>query len=142
MHIAVLAAAAAAFLLLGHPGLAQTAAPSDSLPRTTAPQAAPRRAAPPATVGLPPPTAISEIPRGKAVLLAGTVMSPQPRTFVLNDGNASIVVHLGPTWRELTRLAAGDNVRVIGQMDPYGTPVFRAGSLVLDDNRVILVPKN
>lgn len=130
-------------------GLAITSA-TEALAQTTPPaggsspaaQPAPRRSGQPATVGLPPPTAISEIPRGTAVLLAGVVLSPQPRTFVLNDGNSSIVVHLGPTWRDLTKLKPGDNVRVVGQMDPYGSPVFRAGSLVLDDNRVIVIPKN
>ena len=68
------------------------------------------------------------------------LLSPQQRTFVLNDGNSSIVIQLGPSWRDLTKLAPGARVRVLGQMDPYGSPVSRAGSVVLDDGRVIVVP--
>jgi glucose/arabinose dehydrogenase len=83
---------------------------------------------------------ISEIPRGRAVMLQGVVLSPQATTFVLNDGNSSQVINLGPSWRDLTKVKAGDRVRVIGQMDPYGTPVFRAGSILLENNRVIVVP--
>lgn len=83
---------------------------------------------------------IAEIPRGRAVMLQGVVLSPQATTFVLNDGIASQVINLGPSWRDLTKVKAGDRVRVIGQMDPYGTPVFRAGSLLLENNRVIVVP--
>lgn len=83
---------------------------------------------------------ISEIPRGRAVMLQGIVLSPQATTFVLNDGNSSQVINLGPSWRDLTKVKAGDRVRVIGQMDPYGTPVFRAGSILLENNRVIVVP--
>jgi glucose/arabinose dehydrogenase len=120
---------------------AQPAAPAaapPSPPPTAAPQQ--RRAAPAATIGLPNPTPIAEIPRGQVVLLAGVLSSPQPRTFVLNDGNASIVVNLGPTWQDLTKLKAGDRLRVLGQLDPYGAPVFRAGSVVLDNGRIIVVP--
>lgn len=83
---------------------------------------------------------ISEIPRGRAVMVQGVVLSPQATTFVLNDGKASQVINLGPSWRDLTKVKAGDRVRVIGQMDPYGTPVFRAGSILLENNRVIVVP--
>lgn len=83
---------------------------------------------------------ISEIPRGKAVMIQGTVLSPQATTFVLNDGKASQVINLGPSWRDLTKVKAGDRVRVIGQMDPYGSQVFRAGSILLENNRVIVVP--
>lgn len=85
---------------------------------------------------------ISEIPRGKAVMIQGMVLSPQATTFVLNDGQASQVINLGPSWRDLTKVKAGDRVRVIGQMDPYGAPVFRAGSVLLENNRVIVVPTN
>jgi len=83
---------------------------------------------------------ISEIPRGKAVMLQGVVLSPQATTFVLNDGKASQVINLGPSWRDLTKVKAGDRVRVIGQLDPYGAAVFRAGSVLLENNRVIVVP--
>lgn len=83
---------------------------------------------------------IAEIPRGRAVTIQGVVLSPQATTFVLNDGNASQVITIGPTWRDLTRVKAGDRVRVIGQMDPYGTPVFRAGSILLENNRIVVVP--
>ncbi len=83
---------------------------------------------------------IAEIPRGKAVMLQGVVLSPQATTFVLNDGNASQVINLGPSWRELTKVKAGDRVRVIGQMDPYGSSVFRAGSVVLENNKIVVVP--
>lgn len=83
---------------------------------------------------------IAEIPRGKAVTIQGVVLSPQATTFVLNDGNSSLVVVIGPTWRDLTKVKSGDRVRVIGQMDPYGTPVFRAGSLLLENNRIVVVP--
>ncbi|HEX6956716.1 MAG TPA: hypothetical protein VF194_01920 [Ferrovibrio sp.] len=91
---------------------------------------------------LPPLVPIAEIPRGRAVTIQGIVASPQPTTLVLNDGNASMVVNLGPTWRELTEVKAGDRIRVIGQMDPYGAPVFRAGSVMLENNRIIVVPPN
>src|SRR5690606_6844326 len=47
---------------------------------------------------LPPLVPIAEVPRGKPVMIQGTVLSPQPTTFVLNDGNASLVINLGPTW--------------------------------------------
>ncbi len=83
---------------------------------------------------------IAEIPRGKAGTIQGVVLSPQATTFVLNDGNSSQVVVIGPTWRDLTKVKAGDRVRAIGQMDPYGTPVFRAGSLLLENNRIVVVP--
>lgn len=83
---------------------------------------------------------IAEIPRGKAVMIQGVVLSPQATTFVLNDGIASQVINLGPSWRDLTKVKSGDRVRVIGQMDPYGSPVFRAGSILLENNRVIVVP--
>jgi len=83
---------------------------------------------------------IAEIPRGRAVMIQGVVLSPQATTFVLNDGIASQVINLGPSWRDLTKVKSGDRVRVIGQMDPYGTPVFRAGSILLENNRVIVVP--
>lgn len=89
---------------------------------------------------VPPLVPISEIPRGKAVTIQGTVLSPQATTFVLNDGNSSQVIVIGPAWRDLTKVKAGDRVRVIGQMDPYGTPVFRAGSLLLENNRIVVVP--
>lgn len=89
---------------------------------------------------LPPLVPIAEIPRGKAVTIQGVVLSPQATTFVLNDGNASQVIVIGPTWRDLTKVKAGDRVRVIGQMDPYGTPVFRAGSILLENNRIVVVP--
>jgi hypothetical protein len=83
---------------------------------------------------------IAEIPRGKSVMIQGVVLSPQASTFVLNDGNSSQVITIGPTWRDLTKVKSGDRVRVIGQMDPYGTPVFRAGSLLLENNRIVVVP--
>lgn len=105
-------------------------------------QRRPATGAPANTIGLPNPTPIAEIPRGQTVLLAGVLSAPQQRTFVLNDGNASIVVNLGPSWQELTRLKAGDRIRVVGQLDPYGASVFRAGSIVLDNGRVIVVPTN
>ncbi|QDO98530.1 hypothetical protein FNB15_15120 [Ferrovibrio terrae] len=89
---------------------------------------------------VPPLVPISEIPRGKAVTIQGVVLSPQATTFVLNDGNSSQVIVIGPTWRDLTKVKAGDRVRAIGQMDPYGTPVFRAGSLLLENNRIVVVP--
>jgi hypothetical protein len=89
---------------------------------------------------LPPLVPIAEIPRGKAVTIQGVVLSPQATTFVLNDGNSSQVIVIGPTWRDLTKVKAGDRVRVIGQMDPYGTPVFRAGSILLENNRIVVVP--
>lgn len=91
---------------------------------------------------LPPLVPIAEVPRGKPVMIQGTVLSPQPTTFVLNDGNASLVINLGPTWQALTKVKAGDRVRVVGQMDPYGTSVFRAGSIMLENNRLIVVPMN
>ena len=129
---------------------AQQAPANQALPETAKPPAAPspapaprpaqQRRNQPAQIGLPAPTPIAEIPRNKTVLLAGTLVSPQQRTFVLNDGNASIVIQLGPSWRDLTKLAPGARVRVMGQMDPYGSPVFRAGSVILDDGRVIVVP--
>jgi len=120
---------------------AQPSAPAPAQPSAPAPAPAQQqRRAAPATIGLPSPTPIAEIPRGQVVLLAGVLSSPQLRTFVLNDGNASIVVNLGPSWQDLTKLKAGDRLRVLGQLDPYGTPVFRAGSVVLDNGRVIVVP--
>ncbi len=91
-------------------------------------------------IELPPQVAISEVPRGKPVMIQGIVLSPQPTTFVLNDGNASLVINLGPSWQALTKVKAGDRVRVIGQMDPYGAPVFRAGSVMLENKRLIVVP--
>ncbi len=91
---------------------------------------------------VPPLVPISEIPRGKAVTIQGVVLSPQATTFVLNDGNSGQVVTIGPAWRDLTKVKAGDRVRVIGQMDPYGTPVFRAGSILLENNRIVVVPAN
>ena len=91
-------------------------------------------------IELPPLVAISEVPRGKPVMIQGVVLSPQPTTFVLNDGNSSLVINLGPTWQALTNVKAGDRVRVIGQMDPYGASVFRAGSVMLENNRLIVVP--
>ena len=121
--------------------LPETAKPPAAAPaQQPAPRPAPARRNQPAQIGLPAPTPIAEIPRNKTVLLAGTLLSPQQRTFVLNDGNSSIVIQLGPSWRDLTKLAPGARVRVLGQMDPYGSPVFRAGSVVLDDGRVIVVP--
>lgn len=89
---------------------------------------------------VPPLVPIAEIPRGKAVTIQGTVLSPQATTFVLNDGNSSQVIVIGPSWRDLTKVKAGDRVRVIGQMDPYGTSVFRAGSILLENNRIVVVP--
>ncbi|MCW0232180.1 MAG: hypothetical protein OJJ21_01140 [Ferrovibrio sp.] len=89
---------------------------------------------------VPPLVPIAEIPRGKAVTIQGVVLSPQATTFVLNDGNASQVITIGPTWRDLTKVKPGDRVRVIGQMDPYGTAVFRAGSILLENNRIVVVP--
>lgn len=89
---------------------------------------------------VPPLVPIAEIPRGKAVTIQGTVLSPQATTFVLNDGNSSQVIVIGPAWRDLTKVKAGDRVRVIGQMDPYGTSVFRAGSILLENNRIVVVP--
>lgn len=113
-----------------------------SAPAAPTAPAQPRASRQPAQIGLPTPTRIAEIPRGQVVLIAGVVSSAQPTTFVLNDGNASIVVHLGATWQELTRARNGDRIRVLGQMDPYGTPVFRAGSIVLDNGRIIVVPNS
>ncbi|MEK9969324.1 MAG: OB-fold nucleic acid binding domain-containing protein [Ferrovibrio sp.] len=92
------------------------------------------------TFDVPPLVPISEIPRGKAVTIQGVVLSPQATTFVLNDGNSSQVIVIGPTWRDLTKVKPGDRVRVIGQLDPYGTPVFRAGSVLLENNRIVVVP--
>lgn len=89
---------------------------------------------------VPPLVPIAEIPRGRAVTIQGVVLSPQATTFVLNDGNSSQVIVIGPTWRDLTKVKSGDRVRVIGQMDPYGTPVFRAGSILLENNRIVVVP--
>jgi len=89
---------------------------------------------------VPPLVPISEIPRGKAVTIQGVVLSPQATTFVLNDGNSSQVIVIGPTWRDLTKVKSGDRVRVIGQLDPYGTSVFRAGSILLENNRIVVVP--
>ncbi|PJI37893.1 hypothetical protein [Ferrovibrio sp.] len=94
------------------------------------------------TFDVPPLVPISEIPRGKAVTIQGTVLSPQATTFVLNDGNSSQVIVIGPAWRDLTKVKAGDRVRAIGQMDPYGASVFRAGSLLLENNRIVVVPAN
>jgi len=94
------------------------------------------------TFNVPPLVPISEIPRGKAVTIQGTVLSPQATTFVLNDGNSSQVIVIGPAWRDLTKVKAGDRVRAIGQMDPYGASVFRAGSLLLENNRIVVVPAN
>lgn len=91
-------------------------------------------------IELPPLVPIAEVPRGKPVMIQGIVMSPQPTTFVLNDGNSSLVINLGPTWQALTKVKAGDRVRVVGQMDPYGASVFRAGSVMLENNRLIVVP--
>jgi hypothetical protein len=113
--------------------------------KKAAPKPAPKNAnAPPRNqtmaFTLPDLVPIAEIPRGKAVMLQGVVLSPQATTFVLNDGNASQVISLGPSWRDLTKVKAGDRVRVIGQMDPYGAPVFRAGSVVLENNRIVVVP--
>lgn len=85
---------------------------------------------------------IAEIPRGKAVMLQGILYSPQATTFVINDGNSSQVVNIGPSWRDLTKAKAGDRIRVIGQMDPYGAPVFRAGSIMLENNRIVIVPSS
>lgn len=130
------------------------AAPAQAAPAAPAqPQAAPAR--PPAkrdgaaaptnrtmAFDLPPLVAIAEIPRGRAVTIQGVVLSPQATTFVLNDGNASQVINIGPTWRDLSKVKAGDRIRVIGQMDPYGTPVFRAGSIMLENNRIVVVPTN
>ncbi len=143
-------------LLAAGPGLAQqpaaqapaaqapaAQAPAAQAPTAQAPaaQSQPRRSgAPASTIGLPTPTPIAEIARGKTVLLAGILLSPQARTFVLNDGNASLVINLGPSWQELSGLKAGDRVRVLGQLDPYGSSVFRAGSVVLDNGRIIVVP--
>jgi hypothetical protein len=89
---------------------------------------------------LPPLVAIAEVPRGKAVMIQGQVLSPQPTTFVLNDGNASMVINLGPDWRQLSKVKAGDRIGVIGQMDPYGSPLFRATGIVLDTGRIIVIP--
>jgi hypothetical protein len=91
---------------------------------------------------LPPLVAVSEVPRGKAVMIQGQVLSPQPTTFVLNDGNASMVVNLGADWRQLSNVRAGDRVGVIGQMDPYGAPLFRATGIVLDNGRIIVIPNS
>lgn len=91
-------------------------------------------------IELPPLVPIAEVPRGKPVMIQGIVMSPQPTTFVLNDGNSSLVINLGPTWQALTNVKAGDRVRVVGQMDPYGASVFRAGSVMLENNKLIVVP--
>src|SRR3546814_20780175 len=65
---------------------------------------------------LPPLVAISEVPRGKAVMIQGQVLSPQPTTFVLHDGNSSMVVTLGTDWRQLSKVRAGDRIGLIGQM--------------------------
>lgn len=89
---------------------------------------------------LPPLVAISEVPRGKAVMIQGRVLSPQPTTFVLNDGNSSMVINLGPAWRDLSKVQSGDRVGVIGQMDPYGSPLFRATSIMLDNGRIVVIP--
>lgn len=89
---------------------------------------------------LPPLVSIAEMPRGKVVMIQGVVQSPQATAFVLNDGNASQVINIGPAWRDLTKVQAGDRVRVIGQMDPYGTQVFRAGSIMLENNKIVVVP--
>ena len=140
---------------------AQTAPPTPTTtdPRAAAepenqpikPKAAPKPAAKNATAPprnqtmaftLPDLVPIAEIPRGKAVMIQGVVLSPQASTFVLNDGNSSQVIHLGSTWRDLSKVKAGDRIRVIGQMDPYGTPVFRAGSIMLENNRIVVVPPN
>ena len=127
------------------PGAAQT--PGDQKPAE--PKAAPKPAPPKNAnaprnrtmqIDLPPLVPIAEIPRGKAVMVQGVVLSPQPTTFVLNDGNSSLVINLGSTWQALTQVKAGDRVRVIGQMDPYGASVFRAGSVMLENNRLIVVP--
>ncbi|MFC3678195.1 hypothetical protein [Ferrovibrio xuzhouensis] len=91
---------------------------------------------------LPPLVAISEVPRGKAVMIQGQVLSPQPTTFVLNDGNSSMVINLGTDWRQLSKVRAGDRVGVIGQMDPYGSPLFRATGIVLDTGRIIVIPNS
>ena len=91
---------------------------------------------------LPPLVAIAEVPRGKAVMIQGQVLSPQATTFVLNDGNASMVINLGPDWRQLSKVRAGDRIGVIGQMDPYGGPVFRATGIVLDTGRIIVIPNS
>lgn len=91
---------------------------------------------------LPPLVAISEVPRGKAVMIQGQVLSPQPTTFVLNDGNSSMVINLGADWRQLSKVKAGDRIGVIGQMDPYGSPLFRATGIVLDTGRIIVIPNS
>ena len=122
------------------PQAAPAPAPQQSQPQQSRP--APRRNAAPQTVDLPPPTRIAEIPRNTVVLIAGVVQAPERTTFVLNDGNASLVINLGPTWRDLTGIKTGDRVRVVGQLDPYGTQVFRAGSVILDNGRTFVVPQN
>lgn len=129
---------------------AQATPPAATTPETEAkPKAAPKPAAKSSTAPprnqtmsftLPDLVPIAEIPRGKSVMIQGVVLSPQASTFVLNDGNSSQVITIGPTWRDLTKVKAGDRVRVIGQMDPYGTPVFRAGSVLLENNRIVVVP--
>lgn len=159
-----------AAMLVALPALAQQPAPAQATPPATPSQADPRAQAEPQNQPTTPPKAeqpkkpaakkettprgttrsmafevpplvpIAEIPRGKAVTIQGVVLSPQATTFVLNDGNASQVITIGPTWRDLTKVKPGDRVRVIGQMDPYGTPVFRAGSVLLENNRIVVVP--
>lgn len=150
------------------PAPAQAAPPVPAQPQAAPGQAAPAQAAPAAPAqpkaaparpparrdgtaaptnrtmafDLPPLVPVAEIPRGRAVTIQGVVLSPQATTFVLNDGNASQVINIGPSWRDLSKVKAGDRIRVIGQMDPYGTPVFRAGSIMLENNRIVVVPTN
>ncbi|WP_341910635.1 hypothetical protein [Ferrovibrio terrae] len=123
---------------------AQTTPDAEAKPKAAPKPAAKSSTAPPRNqtmaFTLPDLVPIAEIPRGRSVMIQGVVLSPQASTFVLNDGNSSQVITIGPTWRDLTKVKAGDRVRVIGQMDPYGTPVFRAGSVLLENNRIVVVP--
>jgi len=117
---------------------AQDKAREQQKPKASANPAAPRSRS--AQFTLPPLVAISEVPRGKAVMIQGRVLSPQSTTFILNDGNASMVINLGAEWQALSKVKPGDRVGVIGQMDPYGSPLFRATGIMLDTGKIVIIP--
>lgn len=86
-----------------------------------------------------PATPVGEIPPGRPAMIMGIVTSAGPNYFVLNDGGASIVVSSGPGWQALTSLGEGERVRVIGQLDRFGSGMFMAGSIVTTDGRTVAV---
>ena len=131
----------AALILAAGSTAAQPAKPAGDAAKAPPAAKKPPAAAPLQSVSLPPLTAVAELKKAQPALIQGVVLNPQANVFTLNDGNASVFVSVGRSWQDITGVKRGDRVQVAGQIDPFGTGFFKAGSLVTANGRIIALPQ-